>query len=139
MQAVPGADIGAPVMQWKKFTVLETAFTAAATSESITLFTLAAGEIIHATKIKHSASFTGGTLSAWTMEVGISGVEDKYGSAFDTFQAAADTTFQISSVFGSENHGSGTTILLTARSTDDDVLDATAGSVDVWVLISKVI
>lgn len=139
MKAVPGADIGAPVMQWKKFTVLETAFTAAATSESITLFTLAAGEIIHVTKIKHSASFTGGTLSAWTMEVGISGDEAKYASAFDTFQAAADTTFQLSAGLGSENHGAGTAILLTARSTADDVLDATAGSVDVWVLISKAI
>lgn len=126
-------------MQWKKFTVVETDFTAAATSESITLFTLAAGEIIHSVKIKHSASFTGGTISAWTVEMGPAGDTDKYASAFDVFQASSDTTFQLSSSFGSENHGSGTIIQITARSTDDDVLDATAGSVDVWVLISKVV
>ena len=137
MRHVPGGALVGPVMQWKKFTVAETAFTAAATSESITLFTLAAGELIHAVKIKHSVAFSGGALSAWTVEVGISGDSAKYAAAFDTFQAVAATTFQATSVLGSEDHGSGTIIEITARSAGDDVLDATAGSVDVWVLISK--
>ena len=115
----------------------ETAFTAAATSESIMLFTLEAGGVIHAVKIKHSTAFTGGTLTAFTVEVGISGSTTKYASAFDVFQAITATTFQITEVVDSEDHGAGTTIQITARSVGDNVVSATAGSVDVWVLVSK--
>ncbi len=137
MRPVAGNDVVGGFPSWRQITVAETAFTAAATSEAITLFTLGAGEVIHAVKIKHSASFTGGTLSAFTVEVGISGSSTKYASAFDVFQAAADTTFQLTDVVDSEDHGSGTTIEITARSVGDDVGDATAGSLDVWVLVSK--
>ena len=137
MRAMPGTVVATGTPRWRKFTVVESDFTAAAASEAITLFTLDAGEIIHAVKIKHSTSFTGGTIADFTLEVGISGDSTKYASAFDVFQSVADTTFQLTSVFNSESHGSGTTIEVTARSASDDVLDATAGAAEIWVLVSK--
>ena len=127
------------IPRWLKFTVAETAFTAAATTEDIELFALAAGGVIHGVKVKHSASFTGGGLTAFTVSVGISGELAKYASAFDVFQAAANTTFQLSNSFGSENHGATTSIRIAAASTTANVADATAGSVDVWVLVSEVV
>jgi hypothetical protein len=139
MRVLAGSTPTGGALTWQRFTVAESAFTAAATSESITLFTLGAGEVIHAVKIKHSTAFSGGTLTAFTVEVGISGDTTKYASAFDVFQAVADTTFQLSDGLFSENHGSTTTVQITARSTGDDVADATAGSVDVWVLTSDAV
>lgn len=137
MRQMAGTVVATGTPRWRRFTVSESDFTAAATSEAITLFTLGAGEVIHAVKIKHSAAFTGGTLSAFTLEVGISGNSTKYASAFDVFQAAADTAFQVSSVVDSENHGSGTAIEITATSTGDNVVSATAGAAEVWVLVSE--
>jgi len=127
------------IPRWLKFTVAESAFTAAATTEDVELFILAAGGVIHGVKIKHSASFTGGTLSAFTLSVGITGTLAKYASAFDVFQAAAGTTFQLTNTIGSEDHGATTSIRLAAVSVGDNVVAATAGSVDVWVLVSEAV
>lgn len=127
-------DVDVP--RWRQYTVAESAFTAAAASEDIELFSLPAGGIIQAVKIKHSTAFSGGTLSAFTVSVGITGTLDKYASAFDVFQAVADTTMQLSNSFGTEDHGSATSIRINAAATGDTVNNATAGSVDVWVLWS---
>lgn len=129
--------LSADTLVWTKYTFSEAAFTAGATSESIELFSLAAAGVIHGVKIKHSTAFTGGGLTAFTVEVGIVGDESKYAQAFNVFQATSNTTFQLSSVLGSENHGAATSIKITARSTGANVSAATAGSVDVWVLTSS--
>ncbi len=125
--------------RWEKITVDESAFTAAATSEDIELFVLPAGGVIHAVKIKHSTAFSGGSVASFTVSVGITGNLTKYATAFDVFQATSGTAFQLSTVVGSENHGATTSIRIEATSTGDDVVAATAGSVDVWVLTSVVV
>ena len=122
---------------WTKVTVAESAFTAAATSEDIELFSLPANCFIHRVHVKHSASFTGGSLASFTVKVGIAGTLDKYAAAFDVFQAPGDTVFQDSSIFGLESHSSATSIRIEASSTVDDVVNATAGSVDVWIRHSQ--
>jgi hypothetical protein len=119
--------------RWTKYTVDESAFTLAATSEDIELFSLPANTFIHRVHIKHSASFTGGAINSFTISVGIAGSLTKYANAFDVFQAPADATFQDSSVFGLESHVSATSIRVEASSGVGDVADATAGSVDIWV------
>jgi len=126
---------GAPV--WTKYTVPYTSFTAAATTEDIELFSLPAGDVIHAVKLKHSASFTGGSISAYTLSVGISGTEDKYLTASDVFTAPGDAVHYLSSTVGTEDHASATSIRIEAISTSDNVNAATAGSADVWVMTSN--
>lgn len=114
-----------------------TAFQTAATTLSITLFTLAAAGLIHAVKIKHSTAFGGGAITAYTLSVGIAGTVAKYATAFDVFQAVSNTAFQTSSVLGSENNGAGTAILVTATSTTANLNASTSGIVDIWALLSK--
>jgi hypothetical protein len=133
---MPGTVVATGTPRWRKFSVTEADFTAAATSEDIELFSLDAGEIIHAVKIKHSTAFSGGSATSFTLSVGIAGNLTKYASAFDVFQAVADTTFQLSNTFNSENHGSATSIRIEAVS-DVNVANLTAGAADVWVLVSK--
>lgn len=138
MRQMPGTVVATGTPRWRKFTVSEGDFTAAATSEDIELFSLAAGGIIHAVKIKHSASFTGGGAGSVTLSVGISGNTTKYASAFDVFQAAGATTLQLSDSLNTENHGSATSIRVEAVS-DVNVGDLTAGSAEIWVLVSEAV
>ena len=63
---------------------------------------------------------------------------EKYASAFDVFQAVADDTFQLSCNFGSEDHGSSTSIRVTLTS-DVVVSGIGTGTADIWVLISEAV
>lgn len=139
--AAPGLDptaIGA-VPVWVKVgnAISHVALQTAATTNSITLFTLAAAGTIHAVKIKHSTAFGGGAITAYTLSVGIAGTLAKYASAFDVFQAVSNTAMQTTGVTGAENNGAGTAILLTATSTTANLNASTVGVVDIWALLSK--
>lgn len=123
-------------MRWKKFTVGFAALSAAALTNDIEVYSLAAAEVIHGVKIKHSTAFSGGAIASYTTSVGISGNLTKYASAFDVFQATGNTTFQLSNSFGSENHGAATSIRIAAVATGANLDQATQGSVDVWILVS---
>lgn len=124
---------------WIKTTIPYTSFSTASTTNSITLLSLPAGGVIHGVKIKHSTAFAGTGITDMTVQVGISGSLNKYASAFDVFTAVSNTNFQLSNVVGSENHGAATTILITGTSTGANLSALTAGSVDVWVLMSKAV
>ena len=130
----PRATLVTPI--WRKYTVTYSQLAAAATTNNITLFSLPAGGVIHAVKTKHSASFTGGSISAYTLSVGITGTLAKYSAAFDVFQAASATAMQLATTVGTESHTAATAIKIAAASTGANLSAATAGSVDVWVLVS---
>jgi hypothetical protein len=131
------ANLG-PIPQWVHVgtAIPYTAFSTAGTTNSITLFTLPPGGVVHGIKIKQSVSFTGGALSAYTVSVGISGNTAKYASAFNVFQAPSSTTLQLSQDFFEENETAGTTVQVTAISTGANLSAATAGSVDIWAFLS---
>lgn len=116
-----------------------TTFQTAGTTKSNTLFSLLAGGVIHAVKIKHSTSFTGGAIATMTMSVGIAGTNDKYASAYDVFQAVSGTAFELSGSLGTESHTAATNITITATSTVANLSALTAGAVDVWALLSVAI
>ena len=119
-----------------KYTISHTALKTAATTNDIALLTLPAGGLIQNVVLKHSAAFTGGSISAYTLTVGISGDLDKYTPAvlFDVFQAPGDAVFEFATTQGIETfNASGTSIRLAAISTGADLDQSTAGSVDVWV------
>lgn len=114
-----------------------TTFQTAATGKNNTLFSLPAGSIIHAVKLKHSTAFAGALISAMTLSVGISGTVDKYASAFDVLQAVSGTAFELSQSMGTESHTADTDITITAASTGANLSALSAGAVDVWAFISK--
>ena len=118
-------------------TIGHAAFSAAATTKAVNLFTLKAGQIIHGIKTKHSTAFSGGAISAYTISVGISGTAAKYAAAFDVHQAVSATAFQLTSDFVSESAGADTQVTATATSTGANLSAATQGSVDIWAYISS--
>ena len=123
--------------QWRSFTVGYAALSAAALTNTIELMSLAAGEMIHNVVISHTASFTGGAISAYTVGVGIIGTLTKYANNFDVFQAPASNLGQVSATAGMEDKVSATSIKITATSVGANLNAATAGSVQIRVLVSK--
>lgn len=121
----------------KRFTIVESDLTAAATSEAITLFTLNGKSAVLGVRIQHTTAFSGGSLTSMTVSVGSSVVgADGFATAFDIFQAAAATTLQESSQFKS-----GTSADQTVQATftgSHNVVTATAGAVEIDVLVMDV-
>ena len=85
--------------------------------------------------MKHSAAFTGGTLSAMTVSVGDSSSTTFYTSAFDIFQAIGDTAFQDTDMYKSSTNAA-RNVLARFTATGDNVVNATAGSVDIRVCVT---
>ncbi len=86
--------------------------------------------------VKHSTPFSGGSISAYTVGIGTVGDANKYTAAFDVYQGASNVAYQDSTTAGSENFGAPVNIKITATSSGGALSTATAGSVDVWVLMS---
>ena len=72
--------------------------TAAGTTLTLALKTLPKGSIIKGVKIKHATAFAGGGNTAVTVSVGsTAGSATTFASAFDIYQAVADTTMALTS------------------------------------------
>src|SRR5688572_5857892 len=80
----------------KRFTIGEAELTAAATSQTIALFTLPKGSIILGVRIKHRTAFAGASVTAVTVSVGTTTLGAAgLASAFDILQAVAAGTKQL--------------------------------------------
>lgn len=128
----------AKIAKWSRYTIEATDFTASANTETIDLFTLPALTEIQKIIIKHTTAFSGGTSTAFTVEVGITGETDRYASAFDVFQTVANDTFLNSTMSFIENFASTTAVKITANSTGDTLDNISIGSVDIYVLTKTV-
>lgn len=122
---------------WTKITKTFSDFQPNATnSNTITLFSGAAGTTPQAVKIKHTTSFTGGGVTAAVIAIA-DGAGNSIQGNFDVFQAPGNTVGNINNAFSlavipDQSTASNYTIQL---QTLTDVIDAlVAGSVDVWVL-----
>ena len=119
---------------WRKYTFDYDDFSTASTNNDIALFTLPAKGYIDDIVITNTTSFSGGSISAYTLSVGISGNLDDLKSAFDVFQTSgAVDSSKIGKIYSTS---STTSIRLAAISTGANLNAATAGSVDVWVKYS---
>jgi len=128
---------GGTLPTWRKFTIAETALTGASTTEDEALFTASQLEKILGICIKHSVAFTGGTLTAMSVSVGLASDPDFYTDAQDIFQAVGDTVKLDMNTFGSQTMASGGhAVIARFTSVGDDVVAAGAGSVDIWILTS---
>ena len=124
---------GAP--SWTKYTKTFADFSLGALTNTITLFTLPAGGVIHFNKMKHSTAFSGGAITSYVISIGIAGSLTKYAGAFDVFQVVGNTTFQITEGVGSESHSAGVNITATATASHN-LNTAAAGSCDFWIWTS---
>jgi len=139
----PSASVGGEYPRWVKVTKSHADFTAAGNSESIALYTLGAREVLHAVVIKHTAAFSipGMAFATYELSVGVSGDPGRYVNAFDAKQAVGNTAF--AQTTGStqlpvlRSFAAGEVIELYAETDGGlDLDDSTAGSVDVWLLVS---
>jgi hypothetical protein len=149
-----GNGINLTSVQWN-FTDLKNVFTgvASGTAGTSNLFvggssppfnvagpTLALGQgsIPLYIRVKHFIAFSGGTLSALTVEVGkLGGATNFFTTAFNIFQAVADGTLQ--EVVGiTAGQLSSITPTITFRPTGDALANITAGGVAIDILWAQV-
>lgn len=132
--------------QWYKITVTYTDYSTASNANNKNIFTIQAGTIVTAVKIKHSTAFTGGAISAYNVSIGTTGSTIFFsGTQFDTFGAPSATNYLFGPCAGhtssanAESH-TGTTQVVSRATCSGGLLNAaTQGSVDLWLLMSLVV
>lgn len=144
MTAVVGQGIALPVSpqpSWMKVATdadYLSIFSAAALTNQVPLFQLDKKCILHGIRIKHSVSFAGGGISAYTVSVGDISNAARFASAFDVFQAASPTAFELSDNFYMENDSVAVQIYATATSVGANLNQATQGLVSIWAMLSRI-
>ena len=118
---------------FRKFTVSHANFQTASTTNTISLFTASSYEVIEYVVVKHSTSFSGGSISSYDIEIGPSGDADKYMRSFDVFQSPSDSTKKIQQNTDVESFSSSTGIEITATSQGDNLDQSSQGDLTVWV------
>lgn len=132
------SQLGGTAPKWQKTTIAETALTDGDTSQDIAVISLTQFEKVIAICIKHSASFTGGSLTAMSVSLGTAASPKGYAQPFDIFQVTGDEVKADWTGFSSLTMASaGHSIVAQFVSTGDNVANATAGSVDIWVCTVK--
>jgi hypothetical protein len=135
------SNIGA-VARWVKVPATKTDFSTAGTSNTVTGIVVPAGTILHQVKIKHSVAASGGTISAYTLSVGVTSNNTLYTAPFSVFTAVSATNYalsvpvSLSNTANAPSHTATTDIKFTATSVGDTLANATAGTFDFWLLLS---
>lgn len=117
-------------------------FSDGSTQKDIVVFTLKRGRKIKEFILKHEASWTGGNISAVTVELGIVGNEGKYTfDPFDIFQAPGNTPDDVADEQPNtfENFSSDTDIIMRITSTGDDLDQLATGSIDLYIFTKSMI
>lgn len=119
---------------WIKITKNFSDFSTAGLSSTITLISLPAGSVVTATSMKVGTAFTGGIIASYTLSVGVASNIDLLpaSSSFTTTTRPFVSNLAVGiKTATSENVG------ITAISTVGLLNAATAGSVDVYLLVSS--
>ncbi len=123
-------------ISWIQVTKSYTDFSAAATTNTIDLYTLPTKGVLHNIFMKHSAQFLGGGITAYTIGTGITGDLNRYTYDFDVYQTVGDKIFG-QYVYGAiEDYGNATTIKITAKSVGANLNAATQGSAEFQIFLS---
>lgn len=120
----------------KKIILTHEDFTAAATTEEISdaiNLRLAAREQLEWVQLKHSEAFAGPSITAFTLEVGITGNTSLYTpDPFDVFQAVADSArIRENHWRQPESYSADTSVIIKGTATGANVSALTAGSCEI--------
>lgn len=116
-----------------KYTIDYTDIAAAATSDTETFLSLPEKTMIEYIVVKHSTAFSGGSISALTVDIGDASDADELLSAFDVFQTVAEAANEVVSCVYIGAFASSTNIIATFTATGDNLDQLTQGSLDIWV------
>lgn len=120
-------------VRFTKYTIPYTDLAAvAATSATLTLFTLPQGAIVLATRLKHTVAFAGPSITDMSCVVGIAGTTNLYAADLDIDAAVADTTLNQAGVPAAAGHAA-VAVIMTIGSTGANLSVLTAGSVDFYI------
>jgi hypothetical protein len=122
-------------LEWVTVDLTYSDFSDASTQKDIDLYSLPANAFVHAAYLKHSAPFTGGSVSAYVLSIGTAVALDSISSDFDVFQATGPR--HTSQVLDTFSEAGVTSIRIRATSTGDTLDNATAGAVRVRLLVSN--
>lgn len=115
-----------------KYTIAFGALDAAGTSDE-TVVTLTGSQVVRGCHTKHSTAFTGGSLSAVTVSIGISGVVDLFCPPLDVFATAANTLHKEDPILWRAEGSQA--VIAHFICTGGNCSTATAGSVDIYLWI----
>jgi len=122
----------API-KWQKISVTYQTFSAAATSNNSTIITLPAGTVVEGVVVKHNQAFTGGSISAYTLEVGYGLTTTRLAPSTSVFGAPSGSTSLASNVLDVPDFDNPTQIIVTARSLGANLNAATQGVADIYI------
>lgn len=124
------------LLNWTKITKSYLDFSVAAHSKELTIYTLPAGGIVLATKIKHTIQFSGGGATYVGLTIGKTGANQPvYDPGVIVSSVVADDELAYTSVQKAENHAATTAIIATLAS-DVNLNTLAAGSVTIWLLLA---
>lgn len=116
---------------WDKFQISWQTFSAAAVSETYLLKTLPMNSVVFGVHLTPEEAWTGGSISAVTLELGTSGDEDKFLPAFNV--EGSPSAFGWNWNPSAEGWGAGFQLNITARTTGGNVADLAAGEATIHV------
>lgn len=105
----------------------------ASTSATSTILSLASKTVIEYIVVKHTTAFSGGSISALTLDLGDASDADELLASYDLTAAVADSTFTTVSTVYVGSFASATNIVATLTATGDNLDQLSAGSVDIYV------
>lgn len=109
----------------------------AALTNTLNLFNLEAKEQVEIAQGKHSIAFTGGAISALTLELGVAGFVNKYTPAevpFSIFQAVSDAArFRENLFMEPESYAGVTALQLKVTSVGANLSELTQGHLEIWI------
>lgn len=123
---------------WQKFTVTHTDLAAASGSSTFVFYMLPAACCVAELIVKSTIAFAGGSISGYVVDLGLAGDAGKYVSSYDVFANVSGTNFSRSDdAIQPINFAASTPIQIEASSVGANTNAATAGSIDIYLLISK--
>lgn len=125
-----------PIPKWTKVTKTFTDFSAAATNRQISILTLPISGYIHDVKIIPTTAFSGGLIGTYTISVGKAGATTRYSIPTNVFTGNTTVTDIHTPLVGLESISATEAITATALTTVANLDQATAGSVDIHLLVS---
>lgn len=132
---VNGYSVSTSVPQWIKVTKAFSDFSTGGLTNDILIYTLPSKGYISDVKVAPTTAFSGGTISAYTISVGIAGALTKYAIATNVFTGNTTLTAIHTPLPGLESLSTTTAIRAQAISVTGNLDAATAGSVDIYLLI----
>jgi hypothetical protein len=109
---------------------------AAALVNDIEVYSLPARAVITGIMVKPSIAFGGGALTDYAVSVGLVGNLEFYMPLYSVI-AVGDQVFSQVTIDDMQNYGAATSIRLAAYATGASLNAATAGSLDVWGVLSR--